>query len=274
MKKLKIIAVLTAFIVLISLFACTGGEEMHNIEFEVIDNFSEQLRSFSVNVLFPNANASLCCHISGAETIELPTPQSFEEFDERARNIYVGTQYRIFDTMWIGRVAVIGDHKTVIDTANTTPLSHTLTTLIVLEQFHAGYGRSDLSPGDIIRVEEHYHVENGQLFIRQGHPMSWVEPLIAGEEYIVYLNFELSFSTSERERDAMVSHAIPANDSTASLGRNQSFAEYVHQANIAEHGTREANERLAFRQMLVDGAREKYLGIAPPVSRQPPLETE
>ena len=274
MRKTKTFAVLTAFILLFSLFACTGGEEVHNIEFEVIDNFSEQLRNFSVKVLFPNTNVSSCCHMSGAVITESSTPQSFEEFDNRIRSAFVGTEYRMFDTNWIGRVVVIGDHKTVIDTANTTPLSHTLTTLMVLEQFHAGYGRSDLSPGDTIRVLEHYHIENDQLFIRQIRPTSWVEPLIAGEEYVIYLNFEVLFSTMERERDARVSHAIPVTDSTESLGRNQSFTEYVHQANIAEHGASEANERLAFRQMLIDGAREKYLGIAPPVSGQPGLAEE
>jgi len=266
MKKIKIIAVLTALIVLFSLFACTGGEEVHNIEFEVIDNLTEQLLNYRINIT--GSNACSCCRGLSMPSI-LPRPETFADFNEIAE-----------EQMWIGRVAVIGDHESIL--CNSSPIGGaTLTTLIVLEQFNTSFVGEYLNPGDLIRVRERYVTEDGEVVISLGaNSVRWFVPMVAGEEYLAYLNF---FIAREPELidgefvyppyEASVEYAFPVNDREDNR-IHQRFEESVFQRSVSLFGTHGANERFAFRDMLANGAREKYLGIAPPASGQPPLETE
>jgi len=100
------------------------------------------------------------------------------------------------------------------------------------------------------------------------------------EEYLVYLSF---FIAREPELidgefvyppyEASVEYAFPVNDREENR-IHQRFEESVFQRSVSLFGTHGANERFAFRDMLANGAREKYLGIAPPVSGRPPLATE
>ena len=275
MRKTKTFAVLTAFIVLISLFACTGGEEVHNIEFEVIDNFSEQLLNYNINS--EQEQACSCCQ--GRFLIAIPeTIYTFEQYDYATRSE---------GYFWIGRIAVIGDHQTVLDPEPTVlrDNSHTITTIIVLEQFFSANVVGNFVPGDTMRIRESYHVRDGELILGAFNPLSTNTPLIAGEEYIVFLPFINKMFPPEpilvdgelidydSGYDVFLSNAFPVTDREDNQ-ISLRFESSIHQANVSAFGASEANELRSFRQMLVNGAREKYLGIAPPVSGQPGLAEE
>jgi len=266
MKIQKTFTASFALLLIFSLLACANpSNESSRIEFEVVDNFSEQLLNYNISIA--SVNSCGCCQRLNSLIPLPPEPDTFDEFNERAKG-----------NVWIGRVAVIGDHETVLCSLSVLG-GYTVTTLIVKEQFSTSFNGEYFNPGDLIRVRERHFVNNGELLVWIGRAQSWFGPLLPGDDYIINLCFFqrepilIDGEMVTQPYDATVAIAFPVND-RENDPIYQRFEATIHQSNIAEHGLAEANERLAFRQMLIDGAREKYLGIAPPVSGQPPLETE